>query len=119
MRISLSSATLLAAVAALTITGSITGSAALAQGSDAMLRAQTRAINRAVGDQLRDARTRAYTALRTSNLRTEPSLRGPVIGQVPRGTEVTVMEEAADGTWYRVQVGDRSGYMAKALLAPR
>ncbi len=43
------------------------------------------------------------------NLRSEPSTASAVRGKLPRGTRVTVLEPA--GAWYRVEAGDRKGFV--------
>jgi len=50
------------------------------------------------------------------NLRLEPSTRSQVIGKLPRGTKVTVLNMVDGGKWVHVKVGDKEGYIARYLL---
>lgn len=49
------------------------------------------------------------------NLRSEASTTSASLGQAPKGTQVTVEEDAGSG-WYKVTYGDKVGYMSGSWL---
>lgn len=88
-----------------------------AAASEATLRAQTRTINRAVGESLRDA-LGTFRTTQAVNLRIGPSLQTAVLGSLPAGTPLTVTGRSGNGKWAQVQVGERKGYVWNGFLAP-
>jgi uncharacterized protein YgiM (DUF1202 family) len=51
-----------------------------------------------------------------ANLRERPSASGKLLGRLPEGTKVVVIEKIAGGTWVHVKVGDKVGYIKTNLL---
>lgn len=57
----------------------------------------------------------AYVTTANLNLRTEPTTESTRLETYPRGTVIWVVD-FLDYEWYRVEVGDRSGYMKAEFL---
>jgi uncharacterized protein YgiM (DUF1202 family) len=58
---------------------------------------------------------------RFSNLRSSPSLEDDtnILIKVPNGTSVTILEELSTNSgrvWYKVQVGEQTGWMARNII---
>jgi len=56
-----------------------------------------------------------------ANMRASASTTAVKVVTVPEGTEVQQIGEpqtAADGTWYKVQFGDKQGWIRNDFLAP-
>jgi len=51
-----------------------------------------------------------------ANLRDKPSVSGKLVGKLPQGTKVVVIEKVAGGTWVQVKAGDKIGYIKANLL---
>lgn len=51
-----------------------------------------------------------------ANLREKPSASGKLLGKLPEGTKVVVIEKVAGGTWVHVKAGDKIGYIKANLL---
>lgn len=86
-------------------------------GASEQLRAQTRTLNRAIGERTRDVLQRLSVGVRAANLRAAPAIDAPIVGVLAAGTPVDVTGEAPGGQWYAVDAGGRSGYVWKDLLA--
>lgn len=48
------------------------------------------------------------------NIRSQPSLNAPVIGQAPKGAKVTILGE--NGDWYQIQYQNVTGYASKEYI---
>jgi Bacterial SH3 domain len=51
-----------------------------------------------------------------ANLRAKPSTSGKLLGKLPEGTKVIVIEKVAGGAWVHVKAGDKTGYIKANLL---
>jgi uncharacterized protein YgiM (DUF1202 family) len=51
-----------------------------------------------------------------ANLRETPSASGKLLGKLPEGTKVVVIEKVAGGTWVHVKAGNKIGYIKANLL---
>jgi uncharacterized protein YgiM (DUF1202 family) len=51
-----------------------------------------------------------------ANLRAKPSTSGKLLGKLPEGTKVVVIEKVAGGAWVHVKAGDKTGYIKANLL---
>ena len=59
---------------------------------------------------------KAYIKYSSVNLRKEPSTDAEVLKKLKLNTEVTIVEEV-DSIWYKVNVGDSTGYISQDLLS--
>ena len=51
-----------------------------------------------------------------SKLREKPNTSSKVLGKLPKGTKVTVIEKVESDTWAHVQVNNMDGYISMKLL---
>ena len=51
-----------------------------------------------------------------ANLREKPSASAKLLGKLPEGTKVVVIEKVAGGAWVHVRAGDKTGYVKANLL---
>ena len=58
----------------------------------------------------------AYVKYDSVNLRNEPSTDSSIIRKLTLNTEVSILQ-TVDSTWYKVKVGEETGYVSKDLLA--
>ncbi|MEG0963294.1 MAG: SH3 domain-containing protein [Lachnospiraceae bacterium] len=65
-------------------------------------------LSKSVGNRVAGVRTQ------TLNVRTEPSTEAGILGQVPEGEELTVVEEA-DG-WVKVSIEEGDGYVSNEFV---
>ena len=60
-----------------------------------------------------------YTALSNSNIRAQPSTQAAIVGGLQAGETITVVGEAAGGSWYQVELSTGgTGYIFGRLLQP-
>jgi len=55
----------------------------------------------------------------SSNLRSSPNLKSTILTEFPNGTSVTILAESkndSDEVWYRVQVGEKIGWMNEKII---
>jgi flagellar FliL protein len=60
--------------------------------------------------------TLTATVFNGGNIRQEPDLNGPVLGQLHAGEVVTLLERSANGEWYRVIAPEATGWVSRTLL---
>lgn len=53
---------------------------------------------------------------KNANIRTEPSLNGRILGVIPAGTGILVLDSSAD--WYKIQYQDTSGWVNRIIISP-
>lgn len=53
-----------------------------------------------------------------ANLRSAPSTKARLIARLNRGTKVEVLARVSAGSWIKVKVGSREGYVKATLLKP-
>ena len=58
----------------------------------------------------------AYVKYDSVNFRNEPSTDSSIIKKLTLNTEVSILQ-TVDSTWYKVKVGEETGYVSKDLLA--
>lgn len=109
---------ILSAVAAtLAATAPVLAQTAPPAGSGAILRSETRTINRATQEQTRDRLQRTATANEGAAVRATPAADGVVIGRLPKGARVVIA--GMDDGWYRLELGSREGFVAPGDLRVR
>lgn len=86
-------------------------------GSGAILRSETRTINRATQEQTRDRLQRTGIANEGASVRATPAVDGVIIGRLPKGARVVIA--GMDEGWYRLELGSREGFVAAGDLRVR
>ncbi len=81
-------------------------------GMKSNVRSSTQAISRAVSRNVRQA-LGLYWTRSNLNMRVEP--QGEIIQTLPKGTEVTVLENSG-GDWWQVTANERDGWVHSGYL---